>query len=168
MPHDITRILRAFSSTPLFMDGAKAEAIVAMLALRAKGRPRADFGRARQAAPAALAGGVAVIPLVGAIMSRGAAMEETSGVETIGQFRAQLKAALADPAVARIVLDIDSAGGTVDGVPEAAAQIRASKKPITAVANTEALSAAYWIASAADELVVTPSGKVGSVGVYMV
>ena len=39
-------------------------------------------------------------------------------------------------------------------------------KPITAIANTLAASAAYWLATAADELVVTPSAEIGSIGVF--
>jgi ClpP class serine protease len=38
-------------------------------------------------------------------------------------------------------------------------------KPIVAQVNATAASAAYWIASAADETAVTPSARVGSVGV---
>jgi signal peptide peptidase SppA len=43
---------------------------------------------------------------------------------------------------------------------------RAGGKPIVAHVNATGASAAYWIASAADEVVVTPSGQVGSVGVF--
>jgi signal peptide peptidase SppA len=78
------------------------------------------------------------------------------------------RSALADDTVGTIVLDIDSPGGTVTGVPELAAEILAARgtKPVIAVANSMAASAAYWIASAADKIVVTPSGDVGSIGVY--
>jgi signal peptide peptidase SppA len=53
-------------------------------------------------------------------------------------------------------------------VPELASEIMAARgsKPIIAQANPMAASGAYWIASACDELVVTPSGDVGSIGVY--
>jgi hypothetical protein len=37
-----------------------------------------------------------------------------------------------------------------------------------AVANTLAASGAFWIAAQADEIVITPSGDIGSVGVYAV
>jgi signal peptide peptidase SppA len=73
--------------------------------------------------------------------------------------------------VSAVVLDIDSPGGTVAGVTELAAEIRAARggsKPIVAAANTLAASAAYWLASQADEVVVSPSGSVGSIGVYAV
>jgi signal peptide peptidase SppA len=66
------------------------------------------------------------------------------------------------------VFDVDSPGGTVTGVPELAAEIFAArgKKPIVAVANGMAASAAIWLATAADQVVCIPSGEVGSIGVY--
>jgi len=85
-------------------------------------------------------------------------------------FVEDLAAALGDPDTSAVVLDIDSPGGLVDLVPETAAQIRdmreRNSKPIVAVANTFCASAAYWLASQAHEVIATPSGQVGSVGVY--
>ena len=80
-----------------------------------------------------------------------------------------LDAALASAQVDGILLDIDSPGGSVGGVPELAARILAARerKPIWAIANGLMASAAYWIGSAAADVVVTPSGEVGSIGVYM-
>ncbi|BCA04190.1 S49 family peptidase [Bradyrhizobium diazoefficiens] len=74
--------------------------------------------------------------------------------------------AAADPDVAGIIVDVDSPGGTVSGTAEAAAALAeaAAKKPVVAVVNTLAASAAYWIASQASELVISPSGDVGSIG----
>jgi signal peptide peptidase SppA len=73
--------------------------------------------------------------------------------------------------VSAIIIDIDSTGGLIDLVPETAAEVRAARgngKQIVAIANTMAGSAAYWIAAQADEMVVTPSGQVGSIGVYTI
>ena len=72
-----------------------------------------------------------------------------------------------EPSISAIVLDVDSPGGSVFGVEELATEIRAARgtKPVVAVANSMAASAAYWIASQADELVITPGGMVGSIGV---
>lgn len=118
------------------------------------------------------AGAVAVIPLCGIITPRGSLLSMLFGGGRGGltQFREDFTDAVTSPEIGAIVLDIDSPGGLTDLVPETAAMIRAAKgngKPIIAVANTLAASAAYWLASQADELVVTPSGEVGSVGVYM-
>jgi signal peptide peptidase SppA len=125
------------------------------------------IGIKRDAAPLS-SGSTALIPLVGPVMTRAGAMSDVSGASTLEEFKSAFRQALNDPSVQAIVLDIDSPGGTVDGVPEMAAEIAAARgiKPITAVANYMAASAAYWIATAADELVVSPSAEVGSVGVY--
>jgi len=111
---------------------------------------------------------VAVIPVYGPIAQRMGMFDDICGGASCEAITNSLRAALADDSVSSIVLDIDSPGGTVTGVPELAAEIFAArgKKPIIAVANGMAASAAYWIASAADKLVVTPSGEVGSIGVY--
>jgi signal peptide peptidase SppA len=111
--------------------------------------------------------GVAVIALHGVIMPKAGGIREMSGGTSVESFRNDFRAALASPDVGGIVIDVDSPGGMVDGVPEMAAEIRAARgaKPIVAVANTEAASAAYWLASQADQLVATKSSRVGSIGV---
>ncbi len=114
-----------------------------------------------------ITGAVAVLPLVGVIAHRMDLMTETSGGTSVEGFTRGFRQALADPQVGAIVIDVDSPGGAVDGIDELSAEIYRARgqKPITAVANSLAASAAYWIATAADELVVTPSGEVGSIGV---
>lgn len=111
---------------------------------------------------------VAVISILGPIVPRADLFSDVSGAVSIEELQARFQAAVADPAVAAIVLDIDSPGGDAKMVPELAAEIIAARgsKPIVAVANSMAASGAYWLASAADEIVVTPSGEVGSIGVY--
>ena len=121
--------------------------------------------------PRPSSGSVAVIPVYGVIEHRSDWMMEYFGGVSIDGLRESLQAALTDTNVRAVVLDIDSPGGTVAGLTEFAAEVRAARggtKPIIAVANTLAASAAYWMASQADEVVVTPSGSVGSVGVYAI
>lgn len=112
--------------------------------------------------------GVAVIAVYGPISQRMSMMSEMSGGTSTEKLTDTFRAALADPAVDAIVFEVDSPGGTVDGIPELAAEIRAARggKPIVAQVNTMAASAAYWLASACDEIVATPSGVVGSIGVF--
>jgi signal peptide peptidase SppA len=114
---------------------------------------------------------VAIVPLHGMIRPTGATglIEMLMGAGGgLDEFRANLRMAVADPSVSRVVLDVNSPGGLVDQVPETAAEVRRlrEQKPITAVANTQAASAAYWIASQADELITTPSGELGSIGAF--
>lgn len=81
--------------------------------------------------------------------------------------RATVRRALADPSVKTIDLEIDSPGGSVLGLPETAEVIRAANKakPVRAHVVGIAASAAYWLASQASTISLTPSGEVGSVGV---
>jgi len=115
--------------------------------------------------------GVAVVPLTGTLMPDSMdlfALLFGSSPGGLPAFRANLRKMAADPDVGAIVMNVDSPGGVVDQIPETAAEIRTVKgiKPVVAVANTAANSAAYWLASQADQVIVTPSGEVGSIGVY--
>lgn len=118
----------------------------------------------RAASPAAGNGGaIAVLPLHGVILQRFGYLGTS-----VELFTQMLRHAVADPQISAIVLDVDSPGGEVSGVPELAAEILAARnhKKIVAVANSLAASSAYWIAAAASEFVVTPSAQVGSIGIY--
>jgi len=94
-------------------------------------------------------------------------MEAASGLTSYGEIAAMLDAALADPQVSGILLDIDSPGGEASGSFELARRVRevAAIKPVWAVANDAAYSAAYAIAASAQRLFVTETGGVGSIGV---
>lgn len=169
------RVIAAVRAQPWAIRPEKMAVIVDLLRFRAAGgRLSADditarIGAARpESRPQA--GGIAVIPVFGVITQRASMMSEMSGgggasTEKIGAAFAQ---AMADPGVGAIVLQIDSPGGGVYGVDELATQILKARgpKPIVAIADSMAASAAYWIASAAGELVITPSGEVGSIGVF--
>ncbi len=109
-------------------------------------------------------GAVAVLPLHGFMTQRRNLLGGTS-TESFGNM---LKAVVGNRSVSGIVLDIDSPGGLAVGVEELWQVIMGARgeKPIIAVANSMAASAAYWVASAADEIVVTPGGQIGSIGVF--
>ena len=175
------RLLSWVAGAAWAIEPAKAEMMLSVLMGRAIGAPAAFdqddevLWSAREAAarrkdePQA---GIAVVPVTGVISPR---VHDVEGLSTGGGmsaegFAAVMRQLAADPNIKGIVLDVDSPGGNVAGVPEAVGAIRdvkAAGKPITAVAHHWAASAAYWLASAADELVVTPSGEVGSIGVYV-
>jgi signal peptide peptidase SppA len=158
----------------------KFRVIAEIVHLRASGQKlteeeiRARLSESRDGIQAAAArsgkgyGTVAVIPIYGVISQRMNLMSQFSGGTSVEKLSSQLRAALADTNVSSIVLDVDSPGGGVEGIPELADEIIAgrSQKKIVAVANTMAASAAYWLACCASELVVAPSGQVGSIGVF--
>lgn len=130
----------------------------------------ARINPSRERSVARRAGAVAVLPLHGVISPRARLVEDvsTDPGTSVDSFQRQFRGALADPEVKAIILDVNSPGGNVYGVPEMSAEIFAARgdKPIIAHVDAMAASAAYWLASAADEVVVTPSGEVGSIGVY--
>lgn len=115
--------------------------------------------------------GIAVLPLYGVITQRGNMMDDLSGPGSVStqMFSAALDDALADETVGQILIDIDSPGGSVYGIQELADEIFQARgqKPVIAIANSLAASAAFWLGSQASEFYVTPGGEVGSIGVIM-
>jgi HK97 family phage major capsid protein len=171
----LPNVLRAIGATPWAILPEKLDEILAVVELHAAGHasPAAvtnPYAARREAARGASAGGVAVIPVYGTLTQRASMLADFSGGTSAEQFGAQIDAAVADPGVATIVLDIDSPGGSTAGIPEAAAKVLAARdsKRVIAVANSLAASAAYWLASQAHEVVAAPSAIVGSIGVYTV
>lgn len=117
----------------------------------------------------ATAGRVGTIPVYGPIGQRLTAEVLKCGGTSCEEISAALDALLADKTVEAIVLDVDSPGGSSYGVEELSDKIYESRaqKPIYAIANSMACSAAYWIASAAGQVLATVGGDVGSVGCYV-
>ena len=124
----------------------------------------------KQMAAANAGSGIAVLPLYGVVTQRGNMVDDISGPGSTStqQFTSALRQVLADDTVGQILIDIDSPGGSVYGVAELASEIvkARAQKPVVAVANSLAASAAYWIGCSASEFYVTPGGEVGSIGVW--
>ena len=171
MPHLASRIF----GTPLLIHPRKLDVILSVLGPRL-GVAMSDDSQqlikhlAAQAPPAnptSLTSNIAVISVSGTLVRRAAAVDAASGLTSYSAISAQLAQAVRDPAVNAILLDIDSPGGEAGGAFDLADQIVAARqiKPIWAVANDDAFSAAYAIASAATRVYVTRTGGVGSVGV---
>ena len=113
--------------------------------------------------------GTCVISIVGILDQHHGLIEACGFGVSYDSIGSALNDALNDESVRRIVLDIDSPGGSVYGVGELAASIRAARaqKPIVAVANSLAASAAYWIGCSASKFFMSPGAEVGSIGVWM-
>lgn len=179
-------IVRAVRDTPWAIHPPTLATILDIVAFRAEGNklteeeiterlaaashgPRAGARTVQGARP----GGtgkttmIAVLPIYGVISPRQNLVGMSSGGTSLDLLAQDFRMALTDPTIDGIVFDIDSPGGMVDGIDEFASEIRAARgqKPIVAVANYMAASAAYYLAAQADELVVSPSGQVGSIGV---
>jgi signal peptide peptidase SppA len=147
------------------LDGAQA-APLSPDANRFLGSWFGEDGRVRKYA---VANGVATIPIVGSLVNRGAWIGAYSGMVSYEGISAQLRDAESDPEVQSVLLDIDSPGGEATGMFTVAEHVRqlGQTKPVTAFVNDMAASAAYGIASAANEIVVSPTSIVGSIGVVL-
>lgn len=110
--------------------------------------------------------GVAVIEIIGPIFHYENILTWIFGLPSSEGVMQEIQAALDNPQVKSIVLQIDSPGGQVGGVSELAGFIREQNdKPIKAYVGDLAASAGYWMASAADEVVVADTAELGSIGV---
>lgn len=177
MPTNYTRVMRAFAAHPWAILPSKLDAICGVIEAKVNGASASkDEIRAMFAATPAGgstlqgAGSIAVVPLRGVIAHRMNMFTDFSGGTSLEQFRDQFTRAVQDPAVKAIIIDCDSPGGSTYGVMETADVIMAARdaKPIVLQVNPLMASAALWIGAAASEVVITPSGDAGSLGVYMV
>ena len=194
MMHHAQIAQRAFN-TPLMVDPAKALAFLSGLGPRITGQEITFLGVDADASdqtavalparaslfgndlaqrnqrngtqPFTMIDGIAVIEIAGTLVHRGAWIGQSSGLTSYEGIAAQLQAAVADPGVRGIALDIDSFGGEVAGAFDLADRIRAARaqKPVQAFVADHALSAAYALASQADRIILPRTGAVGSIGV---
>ncbi|MBX9725966.1 MAG: S49 family peptidase [Rickettsiales bacterium] len=114
--------------------------------------------------------GVAVIPVTGPLFRYANIFTAISGATSYEILAQDFTVALDNPDINAIILNIDSPGGEVNGCAELANMIFAArgKKPIIAYASGDAASGAYWIASAADQVVASETSGLGSIGVVAV
>jgi ClpP class serine protease len=128
---------------------------------------------AREGAPmegahrATLRGAVAVIPVTGPIFPKANLMTAFSGATSIEQTAQDFASAEDNPQVKATVLDFETPGGAMTGINEFAALVASAKKPVYAYVRGQCASAGYYIASAADRIVIDDTAFLGSVGVVM-
>jgi signal peptide peptidase SppA len=175
-------LVAEFMATPWALMPERLSALATVISRWSQGVPASDAAMfqvqtdrvlrdtRRQTSAAISGGGIAVIPIYGVITQRGNMVDDVSGPGMVStQIVTQmLRQAVADEAVSQILLDIDSPGGSVYGVSELGDAILSAhaQKPVVAIANSLAASAAYWIGSQAGEFYVTAGGEVGSIGVW--
>lgn len=185
----LTNVAHALYGQPWAILPAKLEEIVAaferrragisaneddLVKAREEGRrvvAAAMGGTVRQVAgmPVTMVGKTAILPMHGSIVQRPGMFTEFSGGTSAEQFAAAHEQLATDAGVKSVVWDIDSPGGSVCGLPEAFDRLMAvrGRKPTVAVSDTLMCSAAYYLGSAADEVVGTPSSLTGSIGTIM-
>lgn len=180
-PHLAARLF----NTPLLVHPQKLDAIIAGLGPRLVG-DGIDLsvlqGDNSQALPAdmfstrrgvrgdagyTVTDGVAVISASGGLVHRSRMDADSSFLLGYNQLAGQLEAAMADPDVHAVLQIFDSPGGEVAGAFEYGDRIHAlrGKKPMYAVADNMAASAAFLGGSAFDHLAISQTGYAGSIGV---
>lgn len=132
--------------------------------------PQAAVVRSAVATPAAPPDGIAVVRVHGVITKRASFWSELFGGVSLDALSAALVQLRDDSSIRAIVLHIDSPGGGVYGVDETAEVIAEvnKRKRVTAFTDGMCASAAYWLASACDRIIATPSAELGSIGVFAV
>ena len=108
---------------------------------------------------------VAVMAVHGAISRHDSFLNWIRGGTALEDLALDFKTALDNPEIKAVILDVDSPGGEAAGINEFAEMVRAAKKPVIAYVGNQAASAALWIASAAQEIVVNETAELGSLGV---
>jgi capsid assembly protease len=112
-------------------------------------------------------GSVAVISIEGPLFRYANLFTEISGATSVEVLATDFTAALDDDRVQSILLNVNSPGGQAEGVSELASMIyeARARKPIWAYVGGFAASGGYWLASAAERIVMHQTGYAGSIGV---
>lgn len=173
---DLPYLASRLYGTPLLVARPKLEVILGVVARKLAGDTLATPPPAT--VDAGMTGGlqnlegIAIIPILGTLVRRSSYIGAASGLTSYHEIEAMAEQAFSDPMVKAVLLEIDSSGGEAGGVFDLAQRLRTlaqtSGKPLWAIADEAALSAAYAIACAADRLWLTRTAEVGSIGVVAV
>ena len=181
LPHIASRVF----NTPLLMAPDKLQAVLWALSQRMDiaveapddpgvMRPAAAVGRwetrdSMRGSGMLIDGGVGILPITGSLVHRGTWIGTSSGLQSYDGIAQQLRIAAEDDRIKAVLLDLNSYGGEAGGVADLAQEVRdlAATKPVRAMINDAAASAAYWIAAAAQDISITETGIAGSIGVVL-
>ena len=173
--HPLARLATRVFGTPLLIQPDKLEVILSAVGPRLviDGLPiavpelSAHTEGMDTEALAVTPDGLAVIDISGSLVNRSSWLDAPSGLTSYANIREEFDLAMASPAIRGVLMRIDSNGGECAGCFDLADAIFAMRgaKPIWAVVDDAAFSAAYMLASAADKVFVSRTGGVGSIGV---
>jgi signal peptide peptidase SppA len=130
--------------------------------------PTTEMQAAAAAQSRARTGGIAVVPVMGAIVEWPHQIDMCEGGSSARQISRALTEAENDDAVSQVLMVFGTPGGSVYGIQELGDVINRvkAKKPVIGVAQSLAASAGYWALSQCTEAYCAPGGEVGSIGVY--
>jgi signal peptide peptidase SppA len=179
MAHQLNHLLERVFNTPHLCTDAKLQAVIEVLCgaagisvqlepvsmLDSTGREKEKVGQG----PMTIEDGVAVIPVRGTMTGRVAGLKPDSGMVGYNQIADMMDIAKNEPTLRHIAFAIDTHGGEAAGAFDLHDYIMSARGsvPMTAVLDSNALSAGYLLASACDEVVIPEFGHAGSIGVVM-
>lgn len=175
-----SRLWQRLVGSPLLLEPTRAGALLSVMSSIHSVNGKLDMGdggqdismffpsdeKSKERKIFGVAGPLAVVPVIGSLVHKNG-LNPSSGMTGYDGISQKIKAAVADPDVSGIFLDIDSPGGEVSGCFDLADQIREAResKPVWAICNEVAYSSAYAIAAQASRIIVPRTGGVGSIGV---
>lgn len=163
------RLREMIFNQPLICTPEYAETVMAVLGERIGVDEKAFSisSEAKDQEGTSVVNGVYKLPIVGSMVHRGSAMDAASGINSYEGIQSKIQAALDDPKVKGILLEMDSPGGSVAGAFDLRDFIIEAKsiKPIYSYAKDTMASAAYLIGSACDKVYTSQTGNIGSIGV---
>ena len=165
----LQRLALEVFNKPLLIEPTKLETIVKVMESAMFGNLEHYTDRERSQAGYEVVNGVGIVNVSGALVHKASWLDAMSGLTGYDMLSNALDMALSDAAVNQIALILDTPGGHASGAFDLSDRIYNARgaKPITAIVSDMAYSAGYLIASAADEVVVSRTAGVGSVGVVM-
>lgn len=112
-------------------------------------------------------GNVGVVSVRGGLVPNDSPLNKFFGLTSYEAISNALVEAAEMPAVHSILLDVDSPGGSVNGVSDVSELVRYVDgiKPVYAYTSGTMASGAYWIASGARQIYASKVANVGSIGV---
>lgn len=173
---DLPYLASRLYGTPLLIARPKLEVILGVVARKMAGdtlaTPPPTTPDVSTSGGLQIQEGIAILPVLGTLVRRSSYIGAASGLTSYHDIEAMAEQAFADGQVRAVLLEIDSSGGEAGGVFDLAQRLRqlaqTSGKPLWAIADEAALSAAYAIACAAGRLWLTRTAEVGSIGVVAV
>lgn len=169
----ISHLLSAFNETAWMMTPEKLDAFARVVEMYSMQRGSIDYQALLQSPGSnkdfgvEMRGSIAMLPIHGELMPKATNLDAMSGIQSTLQLHDKFLELSNSPDVEKIVLEFDSPGGAVTGIPEFAQAIHDSPKETIAFTQTVMGSAAYLLASGANKIVAAPTAVVGSIGVLM-
>lgn len=168
MKFEAERVLSVLTGTPWLISESGMEQLYAIAS-----RQMSDLKAVAAIAEArhedtehtTIRGNVGVLSVIGPIIPRATLFSSISGATSVEKVSTDFQTLLDNDEVDSIMMNFDSPGGAITGVNEFSDMIRNASKPTTAYVGGQAASAAYWWASACDEVVVDATAVLGSIGV---